>query len=238
MAEIDAPITLTGLFGADSDESSKEEDFEEVYEEQRIEVGGQSVFIRQFSFHPKNANRIWKGTLVTADFMNQLANRVPGLKERRFLELGSATGVLAISMRKNGFTSITTSDYDDLQIQENIDHNCLLNGIEPKLHFIGHTWGEALPRELENQEFDYIIASDILLYVDSYPSLVTTLCKLMEGKSTLTMIMSWQRRMKESNTFFQLMERAGFVITDEGRRIYTICHGEQSSIAVGSVAQF
>lgn len=46
---------------------------------------------------------------------------------------GSGTGALAIFLRKSFDLDITTSDYDDQEIEENIAHNCRANGITPVL---------------------------------------------------------------------------------------------------------
>ena len=48
----------------------------------------------------------------------------------------SGTGALAIFLRKSFQLDITTSDYDDQEIAENIAHNCGENGISPVLPHI------------------------------------------------------------------------------------------------------
>lgn len=45
----------------------------------------------------------------------------------------SGTGALAIFLRRSFELDITTSDYDDQEIEENIAHNCRANGILPVL---------------------------------------------------------------------------------------------------------
>lgn len=45
----------------------------------------------------------------------------------------SGTGALAIFLRKSFELDITTSDYDDVEIEENIAHNCRINGVTPVL---------------------------------------------------------------------------------------------------------
>jgi hypothetical protein len=99
--------------------------------------------------------------------------------------------------------------------------------------------------------FDTIVASDILLYVAAYPALVATLLELVRlplrpetscisparipngDEETLAfgtppqqrrgtvIVLSWNRRMKESQEFFERMERAGFTCTHQGQCIYT-----------------
>lgn len=49
---------------------------------------------------------------------------------------GSGTGALAIYLCKSFSLDITTSDYDDQEIEENIAHNCRANGITPVLRHI------------------------------------------------------------------------------------------------------
>ena len=122
--------------------------------------------------------------------------------------------------------------------------------------------------------FDTIIASDILLYVSSYPALVATLSELMilpplssaplveledtDGTTTTTMsplaaatittttntkvvvalpkpqptkfIMSWNRRLKESQEFFVRMTDAGFIYEHHGKGIYTFVYNDQRNL--------
>lgn len=49
---------------------------------------------------------------------------------------GSGTGALAIFLSKSFHLHITTSDYNDREIEENIAHNCRVNGITPVLPHI------------------------------------------------------------------------------------------------------
>jgi hypothetical protein len=73
--------------------------------------------------------------------------------------------------------------------------------------------------------------SDILLYVSAYPALVQTLKELLDpsffpvptlsGNKNPKFIMSWNRRMKESIQFFDLMTDAGFQHRNEGKCVYT-----------------
>lgn len=75
---------------------------------------------------------------------------------------------------------------------------------------------------LLNIKFDTIIASDILLYVNSYDSLVQTLNEIFVYNSNpnIQFIMSWNRRMIDSQLFFEKMETAGFQYKHVGQCIY------------------
>lgn len=46
----------------------------------------------------------------------------------------SATGALAIFLRKSFGVNITTSDYDDKEIEENIAYNCRANDLDVLPH--------------------------------------------------------------------------------------------------------
>lgn len=99
------PIGLGGLFGADSDEEVEEGDFENTEELQNLSIGELTIKVRQFAWHQANANQVWPGTFVLADFIEKAGDRY---KVANCLELGSATGALAIYLRMRGFNSIIT----------------------------------------------------------------------------------------------------------------------------------
>lgn len=46
----------------------------------------------------------------------------------------SGTGALAIFLRKSFWVDITTSDYDDKEIEENIAYNCRANNLDVLPH--------------------------------------------------------------------------------------------------------
>jgi len=139
-------------------------------------------------------------------------------------------------------TDIITSDVQDEhgEIEENVKHNFESNGFVTSTDnqnrdvkgiipvHIPHTWGAgwrsaAAKYNLQNKTFDTIIASDILLYVSAYSDLVATLVEIFDVSKERNpiFIMSWNRRMKESNDFFDMMKNAGFNYNHEGKCIYT-----------------
>ncbi|KAI5013532.1 hypothetical protein ZWY2020_036009 [Hordeum vulgare] len=130
--------------------------------------------IREFSSHQLNANLLWPGTFFFADWLVKNPSILDG---QRILELGSGTGALAIFLQKTFGVDITTSDYDDKDIEENIAHNCRVNNLDVLPH-IRHTWGDPFP--ILRPDWNIVIASDILLYVKQYPNLITTLSFLLK----------------------------------------------------------
>jgi hypothetical protein len=143
-------------------------------------------------------------------------------------------------------TNIVTSDVEDefSDIEKNLHYNYAINNLSlsPKsneenisipnfekrpLHHIPHTWGSGWNHSIEKRgvqlkNFNTIVGSDILLYVNAYPALVQTLKEIFELSCdpNAIFIMSWNRRMKQSETFFEMMTEAGFNYTAEKNCIY------------------
>jgi predicted nicotinamide N-methyase len=148
-------------------------------------------------------------------------------------------------------STIVTSDVDDEygDVETNLQFNYELNGISrPPIH-IPHTWGTGwqasvekfLSKKHNTQEnvpslvqFDTIVASDILLYVSAYSSLVQTLSEIMKINQHSKLILSWNRRMKESSEFFERMKDAGFSFRHEGKCIFVFELSEKGASAVSS----
>ncbi|XP_022966625.1 protein-lysine methyltransferase METTL21C [Cucurbita maxima] len=226
----------------DEDESSNDEGTSETqqsYEERKHQFPGMELIIREFSFHELNANLLWPGTFSFAEWLVQ---NPPWIQGRKCIELGSGTGSLAIFLRKSFNLDITTSDYDDQEIEDNIAYNCSVNGIAPALPHIKHTWGENFP--ISDPNWDLVIASDILLYVKQYQNLIKTLSYLLtpynykrkcnemasqndEGGESLAkpmFVMSWRRRIGKEDEllFFTGCENAGLEVKHLGSRVYCI----------------
>ncbi|KAH0720831.1 hypothetical protein KY290_005818 [Solanum tuberosum] len=173
-----ALFSPSSLFGGSDSNSSDEENTEaqQNFVERRHQFPEMELLIQEFSFHQMNANLLWPGTFAFAEW---LAQHTSWLRGRRIIELGSGTGALAIFLSKSYHLDITTSDYDDPDIEENIAHNCQVNGVSPALPHIRHSWGDVFP--VADPDWDLIIASDILLYVKQYENLVKTLCFLLKS---------------------------------------------------------
>jgi predicted nicotinamide N-methyase len=188
--------------------------FAQAHDIQRLDIAGITLDVRLLAYHSHNANIVWPGTFALAEY---LAARKDALVEGRVLELGSATGALALALTRMGL-NITASDLDELEheIEQNIRYNFELNHT-PMAAYIPHTWGSGWD---ESRAFDYVVASDILLYVSAYPALVQTLVEIF-STGCREFIMAWNRRMKGSEEFFLRMEAQGFEYTHEGKGVYS-----------------
>ncbi|KAL6894382.1 hypothetical protein ACP4OV_008480 [Aristida adscensionis] len=176
-----AVFSAASLFhGADSDDDRDEIQVDAEGEKQALEYverehdfPDMKLSIREFSSHELNANLLWPGTFSFATWLVKNRSILDG---QRIIELGSGTGALAIFLRKSFGVDITTSDYDDKEIEDNIAHNCGANNLDVLPH-IRHTWGDPFP--VSKPDWDIVIASDILLYVKQYENLVKTVSFLL-----------------------------------------------------------
>ena len=108
-------------------------------------------------------------------------------RQLRVIELGAATGALAIFLAALG-VDIHTSDIDDTLVTENIACNFTLNGFKQPAVHLPHTWGEELHKVdsyvQEHGAPDVILGSDILAYEESFGTLADTIEHLMPISST------------------------------------------------------
>ncbi|KAK3226145.1 hypothetical protein Dsin_006007 [Dipteronia sinensis] len=239
-----ALFSPSSLFAEDDSVPTDEEPTEtdQSYVERRHQFPEMELLIREFSFHQLNANLLWPGTFAFVEWLVQHWSWIEG---RRCIELGSGTGALAIFLKKALHLDITTSDYDDQEIEDNIAHNCKTNGITPPLPHIKHSWGDTFPISIP--DWDLVIASDILLYVKQYPNLIKSLSFLLksykpkdnkagplmeneQSDGTLrelpwpAFVMSWRRRIgkEDESLFFTGCENAGLQVKHIGSRVYCI----------------
>jgi hypothetical protein len=97
---VEAPISLAGLFF----DRGEDEEFDNCDDTQTMNIASECIVVRQHAWHQSNANKVWPGTFVLAEF---LKNNIERYSSGTILELGSATGALAVFLLKNGFEVIT-----------------------------------------------------------------------------------------------------------------------------------
>ncbi|TVU44311.1 hypothetical protein EJB05_03747, partial [Eragrostis curvula] len=152
----------------------------------------------------------------------------------------SGTGALAIFLRKALGVDVTTSDFDDKEIEYGIAYNCRINSLSVLPH-IQHTWGDPFP--VSRPDWDIIIASNIEPYAEQSANLVKTLSFLLRdykpkgegvGCTTITnksgtqvpvrfpmSLISWRRRIDPSVLFLGC-ENEGLEVQHLGYLVYLI----------------
>lgn len=129
---VEAPLSLGGFFNSSNDGEEDEEggeghEFEQIYDEQVLQINSKDYIIRQYCWHQVNANKVWPGTFNLAEFIEKHSKRyTTGI----ILELGAATGALSLSLKAiYPEYPLYTSDIDDGgEVQENIQYNFHRNG--------------------------------------------------------------------------------------------------------------
>ena len=232
-AMVEAPFSLGDLFGGGGGGGEEGGDEEgQIYEVSSLQFGDRHLRIRQFAYHRANGNQVWPGAFTLSSFLtaSPLLEKLQGCDEATtccILELGAATGALSIFLSAPPFNlKLHTSDIDDGgEVESNIAHNFELNG-QTKVRHIAHTWGTGWRKSCEGggdcPAYKYIIASDILLYVSAYPALVATLDELFTIRGPdAEFIMVWNRRIAQSQQFFELMKQAGFTCHHHGECVFS-----------------
>jgi hypothetical protein len=105
-----APVSLSGLFVCDGDDSVEEvggdvDRFENETEVLTMDLAGIQVHVRQMAWHRANANQVWPGTFTLAEHIFNASGRYESCK---VLELGSATGALALALAKTNKYNVIT----------------------------------------------------------------------------------------------------------------------------------
>ncbi|XP_057520014.1 uncharacterized protein LOC130800475 isoform X2 [Amaranthus tricolor] len=210
-----ALFSPSSLFGDASDSSSDEEINDGVnhnFVERNHQFPGMELIIREFSFHQFNANLLWPGTFAFAEWLVQHRAWIEG---KHIIELGSGTGALAIFLKKMFQIDITTSDYNDQEIEDNISYNCMINGITPALPHVKHV-----------KQYPNLIKT-ISFLLKSYQPKENMLAPHNEQDDVLpdpAFLMSWRRRIGKDDEalFFKGCEEAGLQAKHLGSRVYCI----------------
>ena len=220
------------------------------YETVQYQFIDSALLIRQFDDHPTNANALWPEATFLAEFLTATGTFAPADNPAappslatlhsllpptaRILELGSATGALAVYLRLHGLHHVTTSDLPDPLVTSNIAHNCQLNYV-PFEHF-EHRWGDLVGLRAElarrgGSGWDVVLGSDLLAYESSYEGLSETISVLLpegEADAEKVMWMCWKRREQKQkgkdreNGWFGIMRRRGFGCLQMGKGIWRI----------------
>eukprot|EP01112_Ceratiomyxa_fruticulosa_P005493 TRINITY_DN1612_c0_g2_i1.p1 TRINITY_DN1612_c0_g2~~TRINITY_DN1612_c0_g2_i1.p1 ORF type:complete len:237 (-),score=61.03 TRINITY_DN1612_c0_g2_i1:199-840(-) len=201
----------------------EEKSIGQVYEENIYDIHGVEIKIREFEYSSTNAGIVWSSSFPLCEYITE---NIGVFKGKRIVELGAATGLVSIYLKKRFDLDVTTSDITNSEIEENIKHNCELNDVQVP-HF-PHLWGDEISPE--KNKFDIVLASDILIYENHYEELLKTLSTLLGRDSENSfMIMTYKRKPHREKLFWQLLEENGFAYELLGSKTWKIVYKKKVS---------
>ena len=184
------------------------------FEVSTVDFPDMQLTIREYAFSPVNANQVWP---AAQQFAAWIAAHWDLFQGKTVLELGAGCGALGIWLAKKGLL-VTTSDYPDPMIEENIRTNCELNDLLPLPH-IQHIWGSAFPATALHN-FDTVLGSDLLIYEEQYVNLVKSLEQLMRHGAVC--YLGSRRRVDTESRFLGLCRSHGLCAENLGSKVLEI----------------
>jgi hypothetical protein len=73
---------------------------------------------------------------------------------------------------------------------------------------------------VQQQPFQTVLASDILLYVAQYPNLLASLHQLFVACPTLVFVMCWARKIPEDRRFFEQAAAMGLAVDKVADKVW------------------
>ncbi|KAK8197705.1 putative methyltransferase-domain-containing protein [Phyllosticta capitalensis] len=135
------------------------------------------------------------------------------------LELGCGCGIVGISLAQLvPDCHVWMTDLPEAQeiAQKNID--AMNPAMASTVKFETLDWDRPLPKPIENQVYDMIVASDCTYNPDTSPALVKTLQALVARSPKAIVVLAMKSRHESEGIFFELMERAGFMTATTARQ--------------------
>lgn len=148
------------------------------------------------------------------------------------LELGSGTGLLGISAAVTLGAKVTVTDLPHVipNLQFNVDANAaVLAANGGVINVAPLRWGEEEDVKLIGNEFDLILASDVVYHDNLYEPLLQTLNWLLGGKEKKVFVMAHLRRWKKDSVFFKKAKKAFEV---DVLHVDSPCNGSRTGVIV------
>ncbi len=139
-------------------------------------------------------------------------------EHRRVLELGSGCGIVGIGFAQL-YHNCDVLLTDLPEAMEILDFNITRArpAFRSKLSKVTLNWDDDLPMAVAKAEYHLFLVSDCTYNSDSIPALVRTLHALSGKSPKASILVSMKVRHTSESIFFDLMDDAGFRITEEAR---------------------
>lgn len=131
------------------------------------------------------------------------------------MELGAGCGIVGIALATmHDKCDVLLTDLPE--VEEIVTRNIKAASPRPSsaIHFHSLDW-EDPPPELCSQPLDLILISDCTYNADSQPALVSVMVQLVRSSPEALVLVALKRRHDSEAVFFELMEAAGFTVSEQ-----------------------
>ncbi|CAI7678832.1 unnamed protein product [Penicillium manginii] len=196
-------------------------------------LSGKTVRVRLVGSHPLYGNLLWNAGRTSAHYIEERTEDL--IRGKDVLEIGAAAGVPSIVSAIQGANTVVLTDYPDLDLVQNMQHNADLAVDQiPKgpdnrnpLHVDGYQWGkpvepllECIPPLADGSRatgFDVLIMADVIYSYPEHGNLVKTmqmtLKKTAEAVALVIFTPYQPWLLSQTEKFFPLAEAGGFIVT-------------------------
>ena len=128
------------------------------------------------------SHQVWPcGTLLSQSILSDVVS-VKGL---RVVELGCGLGIASLAAGQAGASSVSATDRDDLHAA--VERNIQINRLNGTVRFHALDWAEPESSGLRSNDFDIVIAADVIYYEEQDP-LLLALRWLLRGGNNFAVI--------------------------------------------------
>lgn len=143
--------------------------------------------------------QLWPAGMVLAKHM--LRYHRDKLDKARILELGAGGGLVGLAVAKGCKIEEPMYITDQLEMEELMQRNIALNGLQDRVKGIILNWGEPLPEEVVSFRPDTILAADCVYFEPAFPLLLQTLGDLLTLCPSATIYFCFKKRRRADMHF-------------------------------------
>ncbi|KAH8911005.1 hypothetical protein BR93DRAFT_304704 [Coniochaeta sp. PMI_546] len=165
--------------------------------------------------------QLWPAGMVLAKHM--LRYHREKLVKARILELGAGGGLVGLAVASGCNIEAPMYITDQLEMEELMQHNIALNGLQDRVKGIILNWGEPLSQEVVSFRPDTILAADCVYFEPAFPLLLQTLGDLLTLCPSATIYFCFKKRRRADMHFLAKAKKAFKVveIEDDERPIFS-----------------
>ncbi|OIW28842.1 hypothetical protein CONLIGDRAFT_394060 [Coniochaeta ligniaria NRRL 30616] len=165
--------------------------------------------------------QLWPAGMVLAKQM--LRYHREKLVKARILELGAGGGLVGLAVASGCKIEAPMYITDQLEMEELMQHNIALNGLQGRVKGIILNWGEPLPEEVVSFQPDTILAADCVYFEPAFPLLLQTLGDLLTLCPSATIYFCFKKRRRADMHFLAKAKKTFKVVElqDDERPVFS-----------------